>query len=67
MASTSKANYYDILRVDPQAEKDEIRDAYRRLALLRHPDKNRGRDCAVAEFQEVRSLNFMALGLRKER
>lgn len=35
-------NYYKILQVDPEAGKEVIKAAYRRLCALYHPDNNRG-------------------------
>ena len=40
-------DYYQILEVSPQATPEEIRAAYRRLALKHHPDQ--ARDAAMAE------------------
>ncbi len=36
-----KRDYYDVLGVQKGAGKDEIKSAYRKLALQYHPDRNR--------------------------
>jgi curved DNA-binding protein CbpA len=45
--------YYQTLGIDPQATPDEIRRAYRKLALEWHPDRNPGNPDATKRFQEI--------------
>lgn len=46
-------SYYDILGVDRSASAEEIRKAYRRLAVRHHPDKNPGDPEAENRFKEL--------------
>lgn len=45
-------DYYQVLRISRQASPQEIKRAYRRLAVLFHPDKNTS-DKALRLFQEI--------------
>ena len=53
MASSSHQTYYEILGINQQAKVKEVRDAYRKLALRCHPDKDPSNPRAVAIFQKV--------------
>lgn len=47
------ADYYEILGVRRDATEEEIKKAYRRLALQYHPDRNEGSKEAEEKFKEV--------------
>src|SRR3989454_7621794 len=47
-----KRDYYDVLGVQKGAEKDEIKYAYRKLALQYHPDRNKSPE-ATERFKEI--------------
>lgn len=50
-------DYYKILGVSKTASADEIKKAYRKLAVKYHPDKNQGDAKAEEKFKEINEAN----------
>jgi curved DNA-binding protein len=60
-------DYYRIMQVAPGATEDEIRRAYRRLALQWHPDRNAGRAEAAERFKEISEAYAVLVDAGKRR
>ncbi|KAG6900817.1 hypothetical protein C0993_000136 [Termitomyces sp. T159_Od127] len=46
-------NYYDILGISKSASEDDIKKAYKKMALKWHPDRNKNSEEATKKFKEV--------------
>src|SRR5687767_1033932 len=53
MAATEKRDYYEVLGLARGASLDDIKKAYRKLAVKFHPDKNPGDPDAEEKFKEA--------------
>jgi molecular chaperone DnaJ len=53
MATTEKRDYYEVLGLQKTATLDEVKKAYRKLAVKYHPDKNPGDAEAEEKFKEA--------------
>ena len=59
-------NYYSVLGLDKGSSDDEIKKAYRKLAMQYHPDRNEGNKKAEDRFKEI-SEAYAVLSDKKKR
>lgn len=62
----NKRDYYEVLGVAKTASQEEIKKAYRKLAVQNHPDKNPGDKAAEERFKEATEA-YEVLGDEKKR
>jgi molecular chaperone DnaJ len=63
---SNKRDYYEVLGVDKSSSKDEIKKAYRKLALKFHPDRNPDNAEAEAKFKEASEAAEVLLNEEKK-
>jgi curved DNA-binding protein len=60
-------DFYKILGIEKNASSDEIKKAYRKLALQYHPDKNKGDKAAEEKFKAVNEANSVLIDPEKRK
>src|SRR5712692_4724703 len=60
-------DYYAILAVPSTVSEDDVRRAYRRLALQWHPDRNPGNPTAEERFKEISEAYAVLIDATKRR
>jgi curved DNA-binding protein len=60
-------DFYKILGLEKNAGSDEIKKAYRKLALQYHPDKNKGDKAAEEKFKAVNEANSVLIDPEKRK
>lgn len=58
-------DYYRVMELSPDATEEEIRRAYRRLALQWHPDRNPGNPNAEERFKEISEAYAVLVDARR--
>jgi molecular chaperone DnaJ len=53
VSMASKRDYYEVLGVQKDASPEQIKKAYKKLAITNHPDRNPGDESAVVRFKEA--------------
>lgn len=59
-------NHYDSLGITPKATQSEVKNAYYKLSMQYHPDRNEGSEAAAKQFRDITSA-YEVLGNVKMR
>ena len=65
--ATTKRDYYDILGISRNADEEEIKKSFRKLAIKYHPDKNPGKKEAEERFKEINEAYSVLSDSQKRR
>jgi DnaJ family protein C protein 7 len=57
LKKSKRKDYYKLLGIEKDASETEIKKAYRKLAIVHHPDKNPGDDAAAERFKEIQEAH----------
>ena len=63
----AKRDYYDVLGVNKSASPEELKSAYRKLAVKYHPDKNPDDEAAILKFHALVEARDVLLDPAKRR
>ncbi|KEQ96206.1 hypothetical protein AUEXF2481DRAFT_64813 [Aureobasidium subglaciale EXF-2481] len=53
LKKSKRKDYYKILGIEKDADDGQIKKAYRKLAIIHHPDKNQGDEAAADRFKDI--------------
>lgn len=62
----AKRDYYEVLGIDKSASDDEIKKAYRKIAIKYHPDRNPDNKEAEEKFKEAAEAYDYCATLRRD-
>jgi hypothetical protein len=59
--------YYDIFEISPFASQDDIKNAYRKLAMKYHPDRNQDKESSETKMKEINFIYSILSNLEKRK
>ncbi|KAK3113815.1 hypothetical protein LTR53_008522 [Teratosphaeriaceae sp. CCFEE 6253] len=65
LKKSKRKDYYKILGVEKDCQEQEIKRAYRKLAVIHHPDKNPGDEGAEARFKDIQEAHETLIDAQK--